>query len=282
MKTAVTDRAWRGKEQYQVLPMLQEQGVEGVAVSFSMLEREVSRVCQSVFTRARARRKAWAPFGLRPVVLEQVLDVRFGDWNSPRGWEPVFDRLQRALDVAVELEVSCVNVTSASIATRGVAPEHMMSLRDEWACVSDRALREGVHLFCEPVPRLYGARIMRDTEETCEFWDHLEADVGVGLDTTALSFEKNMRSALAMWSGQASLFSVSEPGLAPLKSHGPVPHRRFAQELSRLSKSDRCPQWLVLRLSRAMTSPVAHVQENVERLRSLYALPLRETAFERI
>ena len=57
MKIAVTDRAWKSKEQHKVFSILQEQGVEGVAVSFSILEREVSRVCQSVFTRARARRR---------------------------------------------------------------------------------------------------------------------------------------------------------------------------------------------------------------------------------
>lgn len=282
MKIAVTDRAWKSKEQHKVFSILQEQGVEGVAVSFSILEREVSRVCQSVFTRARARRKAWAPYGLRPVVLEQVLDVRFGDWNTPAMWESVFDRLQRALDVAVELKVGCLNVTSASLATRNVSPAHLTRLMDEWQCVSDRAVREGVSLFCEPVPRLYGARIMRDADETSDFWEALGADVGVGLDTTALSFERNMRSALTMWSGQASLFSVSEPGLGPLKSHGPVPHRRFAQELSRLLKLDRCPEWLVLRLSSSALSGASDVQENVERLRSLYALPLRAQLYEKL
>jgi hypothetical protein len=271
MKLAISDRAWRPHEELLAYDLLQSHGVEGVSLSFHRLEQNVKRAHQSILTVARARKKDLVHHNLKIVCLDQVVDSREGNWKTEEGRIEIFNRFHRALEICQDLGVEFLNITCPSLVRNASDIDIIESLYLDWQCLCDKADQYGISLFVEPVARIYGSRFWQDAQSVSDSFERIGVDMSVGLDTTALSFEVNPRSSLIYWSGQSPVFSVSEPALSCILPRGPIPHQRFSQDLSRLAHQGRVPEWLMVRVDRSVRHPMDSLNDNLVKVRVLYA-----------
>lgn len=271
MRLSMSEMAWSPVEEKRVLRQLAP--LDGVSVSYGRLLASIRSPRQSVITRARAKKKLLAEFDKSVVMLEQVADITHGNLTSEAGRARLVERIEDAILVADALEAPAITVLGPSLRrTPGFKPHEW---RKDWEYLVERSAEYGVRLILEPVARVHGVHFWDTTESVEGFIQACGYGASIGLNTSSLAFEEKPRSALTSYASQVPVFVASEPGQGPVMARGPVPHRKFAAELSRLRSVDRAPQWLNLRYRRPQYRALEMAPAALDRVRVLYANVLR-------
>jgi sugar phosphate isomerase/epimerase len=229
MRLAISNIAWPGGADAEVLPLLQEHQAGGVELALTKVWPEPLAVSARDFAAYRAW---WESRGLRIVALQALL---FGKpdlvlFGSPSAREAMSDYLAEIIHRAAWLGAHALVFGSPGNRKRGNldAATALAIAVPFFRRLGEVAARHGVSLCIEPNPPAYGCDWMTTAGEAIELVDGVNSPgFGLHLDSAGMHLAGEGPAAVTAAGMRTRHFHVSAPFLEGVPG-GDVPHADLA------------------------------------------------------
>jgi D-psicose/D-tagatose/L-ribulose 3-epimerase len=265
---AISNLAWSPSEDALVADLLQKYGFGGVELAPTKLWPDLTRVQEQEI---KDYRRFWNDRGILIVAMQSLLFGR--DDLTIFGTEA---RLEEAIEYFRHL-FQIAHWLGARPLVYG-SPKNRISIDsyDEqilhtaalyFGHLAAVARKYHVCLCIEPLPRCYPCDFVTNSTEGIQFVDQVKQEgFGLHLDASSLYLAgENVKGALRATRGRVEHFHISEPGLAPVRSDGPVPVGEYLALLTEVGY----PNWVSIEMleQNPHGSNVSSVETSLEYVR---------------